>query len=400
MLNRRVAAFAAVCAAAVPPCAGAAEGLTLEAALARARQHAPRILSARARAAEALARLQQRPPLRDNPSLEVMAGARRGADARDLEAGLAQTLELGGRGRARRAADAAGRDREEAEALAVERAVLRQVRSAFARALHADALAGLAATQEHTAAALHHVAERRHAAGDVAALDVNVAASALSRARAEAKGAAAAQRAALGELRVLLDVPLDEPLSLDGALGDDPVVDAGPPDLGHRPEVLALQAALAEAEAELRLGRGQAWPDVTPAIRYEREQGDRVFWAGLTVSLPVFDRGQQLRATAGARAARLRAERDALLRALAVERQTALAVHELRRAAVAELGANAERLADNEHLAGRSYEVGQIGLAELLLVRRETADARRQWLSSLLELAQARAEVESMGGTR
>jgi hypothetical protein len=39
-------------------------------------------------------------------------------------------------------------------------------------------------------------------------------------------------------------------------------------------------------------------------------------------------------------------------------------------------------------------------LAELLVVRRETADARRQWLDSLLDLAQARADVDSLGGSR
>ena len=81
--------------------------------------------------------------------------------------------------------------------------------------------------------------------------------------------------------------------------------------------------------------------------------------------------------------------------------QTALELYELRRLAAGELEANASRLADNESLARRSYEVGQIGLAELLLVRRETLDARRERLDSLLELARARADIESLqGGTQ
>jgi cobalt-zinc-cadmium efflux system outer membrane protein len=79
--------------------------------------------------------------------------------------------------------------------------------------------------------------------------------------------------------------------------------------------------------------------------------------------------------------------------------QAALAVHDLRLAAVRELAANADRLADNEALARRSYEVGQIGLTEFLLLRREGLDARRQWLASLLELAQARAELDSLAGS-
>ena len=85
---------------------------------------------------------------------------------------------------------------------------------------------------------------------------------------------------------------------------------------------------------------------------------------------------------------------------LQTQLETALAVHDLRAAAVRELADNADRLTENEALARRSYEVGQIGLAELLLVRRETADARRQWLDSQLELAQSRADLESLGGFR
>jgi cobalt-zinc-cadmium efflux system outer membrane protein len=165
-----------------------------------------------------------------------------------------------------------------------------------------------------------------------------------------------------------------------------------------RPEVQALQAQRHEAEAEARLGRGLAWPDVTPAVRYERDEGDHVLWAGVTVTLPLFDRGQQLGAVARARRDGLLLETEARTRALQGQVQGALALHELRLAAVAELAANAATLADSEALARRSYEVGQIGLGELLLVRRETAEARRLWLDSLLELAQARAELDAMSG--
>jgi cobalt-zinc-cadmium efflux system outer membrane protein len=143
-----------------------------------------------------------------------------------------------------------------------------------------------------------------------------------------------------------------------------------------------------------------AWPELTPSVRYERDQGDRVWWAGLSISLPALDRGQQLRATSQARIDRLRAEMASRRRVLEVQLATALAVHDLRADAVRALADNAGRLEENEALARRSYEVGQIGLGELLLVRRETVDARRQWLDRLLELAQARAELESLGGSR
>jgi hypothetical protein len=94
----------------------------------------------------------------------------------------------------------------------------------------------------------------------------------------------------------------------------------------------------------------------------------------------------------------LRGEAEARTRILQTQVQGALALHEMRLAAVKELAANADTLAESEGLARRSYEVGQIGLGELLLVRRETADARRQWLDSLLDLAQVRAELDSLAG--
>src|SRR6185503_11975389 len=238
---------------------------------------------------------------------------------------------------------------------------------------------------------------------DVADLEVNVAASGLARARAERKAAEAAQASGHGELRALLDIAPSEPLSLAGELAEPRSYDAARllAAIDQRPELRALEAQLREAEGEIRLGRGLAWPEITPGLRYERDQGDRVLWAGLSISLPVFDRGQQLRTTGQVRANRLRAEIEARKRLLRNQLQSALAVHDLRLAAANELTGNSGRLADNEALARRSYEVGQIGLAELLLLRRESSEARREWLDSLLELAQTRAELDSlMGGSR
>jgi cobalt-zinc-cadmium efflux system outer membrane protein len=374
--------------------------LTLESALAHARQKSPRIAAARARAAEAKARLGARPPLRDNPTLEGALGSRSEAPTNDFEVALSQTFELGGRGGARRRIEESALAHASAGADEVERVVLREVRSAFVRGLHAGQAQDLARSVETNAAELQRIAERRHASGDIAALELNVAASGLARARAELKSAEAAQAAAHGELRTLLGMAAEEPLTLAGRLEEggsfngDGILAA----VDRRPEIRALEAELREAEAETDLGKGQAWPDVTPAVRYERDEGDRVLWAGLTLTLPVFDRGQQLRATAAARVDRLRAELAALTRSLDAQVQSALRVHELRLAAVRELASNAERLADSEALTQRSYEVGQIGLAELLLLRRETIEARRQWLDSLLELAQARAELDSLSG--
>ena len=79
----------------------------------------------------------------------------------------------------------------------------------------------------------------------------------------------------------------------------------------QRPELRALEAGVQEAEADVRLGGTYSKPDYGFGVRYSREEGDQIVLGGVTVTLPVFSRGQELRAVGAARAARLRAELDA-----------------------------------------------------------------------------------------
>ena len=74
-------------------------------------------------------------------------------------------------------------------------------------------------------------------------------------------------------------------------------------------------------------------------------------------------------------------------------------MHDQRLAAVEELEASALPLLDeNESLARRSYEAGEMGLAELLLVRRETLDTRREYLDRLRAAAVAAVDVLASAG--
>jgi outer membrane protein TolC len=52
----------------------------------------------------------------------------------------------------------------------------------------------------------------------------------------------------------------------------------------------------------------------------------------------------------------------------------------------------------NDALARRSFEVGQISLPELLLVRSELVDARLEYLNRLLEVAEAAIEQDAAAG--
>ena len=55
-------------------------------------------------------------------------------------------------------------------------------------------------------------------------------------------------------------------------------------------------------------------------------------------------------------------------------------------------------LDENEALTSRSFEVGQLGLPDLLLIRREILDTRSQYLDALLEAALARVDLDASAG--
>jgi cobalt-zinc-cadmium efflux system outer membrane protein len=110
----------------------------------------------------------------------------------------------------------------------------------------------------------------------------------------------------------------------------------------------------------------------------------------------VFSKGQQLRAVGVARATRLRADLDASRARVRLEVRSAFETYSRRLAAVRVLETEAlPGLDENETLTTRSFEVGQLGLPELLLIRREILDTRSQYLDALLEAALARVDLDA-----
>ena len=92
----------------------------------------------------------------------------------------------------------------------------------------------------------------------------------------------------------------------------------------------------------------------------------------------------------------LRTELEAERRRIRIEVQTAFDAYDRRVQAVRVLQEQAlAGLDENETLTARSFEVGQLGLAELLLIRREILDTRFQYLDTLLEAALARIELHA-----
>lgn len=382
----------------------ARESLTLERALALARDRTPSVLAARARIEEARARLGAASLLlRNNPEVEAAAGRRDSSedDSEKVEVGILQNLDLGGRRSARIGIARAELASTAADSENALRQALRSVASSYFRAYQAQERVALASRAEGITSEILEIARRRYKAGDVAVLDVNLAQAALARDRADANAARATLAAAFGELRALLAFAPEQQLRLAGAPHLSRVFDLQ--DLlskaTDRPDIRALQSELDAANAEIRLGRANAWPEFGVGGRYEREEGDDVLLGAVRLTLPIFDRGQHLRAEASARARRLQLELDAARRDVRREVSTAFEVYLQQKAAAEELEKNALRvLEENESLSRESYEAGQISFAEFLLVRREILETRNDYLAHLLDTAIAAADLEASAG--
>lgn len=378
--------------------------LTLRDALERARQSAV-IAAADAGVAAAEANLRAESRLfHDNPDLEIDAGPRRSPARTSMQhtESIEQALAIGGRRGARIARARADLAASTAERDVLVQEYLRDVALTYIDAADAGARVRLAQENEAVARELLHIAERRYAAGDIPILDVNVAKAALSQARSDLLLAEGAEERALASLKARLGMPrtallTTPPDSVSGipALELSQLVERA----ATNPEVRRLEAAVRQAEADLRVARAMSWPDLAIRAEESKEEESRILLGGVRVSLPVFNRGQGERATATAQLHHAQLELDIARRNAVADVSGVYGQYLRQRAAADELRLNAiPLLADNIHLTERSYEVGEIDLADVLTLRREALDVRTRYLDRLRDSAQTAIDLESRAG--
>jgi cobalt-zinc-cadmium efflux system outer membrane protein len=166
-----------------------------------------------------------------------------------------------------------------------------------------------------------------------------------------------------------------------------------------RPELAVLDAALREAESEIRLGATFAKPEYGFGVRYAREEGDHIVLGAFKVALPAFSKGQELKAVGSARAARIRAQMEMTKTQLQIEVRSAFEVLSQRVSAIRVVETDLmPELEETVSLTTRGFEAGQLGVTDLLLIRREILEARFQYLDALLEAALARIELDASAG--
>lgn len=387
--------------------------LTLDEALALAEAANPtlRLKLAELSAAEGQS-ADARAWLYNNPQLSVGQTRRSvpsaGGSERQSEwgAGLSQTFEVAGQPGYRREAAGAALSALRLEIADTRRRMRSDVADRHVRVLalqqRAETEAQALKLFDDTATAV----QRRRQAGEDTRLDANVSRVEAERARNQLAQIQEQLLEARSELATQLQLA---PGSLPQAVGDlsapraaytlETLLAA----VDSQPRLGALAAREGSAAARLRLEQASKYPDVTVGVNVGREgpayARERLTTLSVSVPLPLFKRnsagiGQAQTELTRVQTERQAAQRDARAGVSGLWLRLASLDERIRRLQQSVLPA----LEDNQQLSLKSQRAGQIGLLELIVVSRQTLDARRDLIDALADYQSTRIALELMAG--
>lgn len=363
--------------------------------------------------------------LRPNPGLDVTVSSGRplGSPGEGgIDVGYAHTIELGGK-RARRI-DVAQVGVDVAELLVAdrERLLRADIRTRYAEALAAarnvSTLGELLELNQRSArVAILRVSEGEGAPLEQRLLEVEVGRIVADRALA----AGAAERAFLA-LKVAAGIPPAEPLTLHGELTTPGVAitldEAIERALAQRPDLRAMRAEEARAEAELRLARAERVPDVIGVVRYGHDSSgfeqfgttasggivplrdtDHILTAGVSIPLPFANRNQGAIEAASARLRAAALRREFVEQSARADVRAAYAQYVGARQAVEAFDRQViQQVQETVNTIRTSYELGESPLLDLVQEQRRLVDTQKAFTDVLKQLYVARALLDAAVG--
>jgi cobalt-zinc-cadmium efflux system outer membrane protein len=388
--------------------AGAGDVLTLETALARARDASPTLRAAAAELRAAQGRRTQAGLLPTNPVVSTDLGRHTAPSEEQIDRGvsLAQEIEVGGQ----RGLRVAGADhdvkRAEYNLAEARRTVEGEVRRALATLVAATRRTRLAADGTTLARRLAETAAKRARAGDLGTLDVRLAEIAVAQAEQARAQAETARDEAENHLAAVIGAEPAEvvvagndegPASLPNASESALVEHA----LAVRPDLAAAREERAQRESQAALAHRRGWiPNPTLRGFYRQELlNEQIAGGEISVPLPIWNREQGVEIELRAQASRATAEVERLQRE--VPRQVHLALVRLRAATEAWT-----RYRDNALPAARSasdllqhqLEAGYVGVPDLLVQRDRLLQVESAAITTWLEMRDADAGLIEAGG--
>lgn len=382
--------------------------LTLDGAIRLALEGNPELRAADSRINSAAGRAYQS-RLWPNPDLELSAaewptGGRGFSDAQKL-VGVSQTVPFPGKKKFDTTIGKLGVRVSEAEFRLRRVELVREVKTAFFEVLAAGRLVEVSRELVEVAKSSATTARKRVEAGAAADQEQLRAEIPLEEARTELAGFEREQEIARQKLALLLGRPDLSAVPVSGALaetGNLSLLKDGPAHwLARHPSVLAAQASMERAEAEVRRAGLEPYPDVKLGAAGGQDAGGAgsIVQFTLSVPVPIFDRSkgkkQEARANVSVAEAELASVEQQLLRDWRMASQRL-------RTSVEQVANYRERILPKANealrLVQRGFEEGKFGFIDLLDTQRTTAEVRLAYQTKLLELNIAEADLDALIG--
>jgi len=377
------------------------QALTLDQALALARQNRPAVRSAELRVEQA--RFSRKSLVAPQPlRLDLQATSHRGLYGNDDDLALSQAIDLFGRRRANRSLGDAQTQLAEASFRQTVGEVQGDVVDRFAETVAANQFVQTATAQLELAQRLLDATKKRAEGGAVPPIQVKRVNLEVQRARQTLLLRQSAQTAARRRLAGALGVPTEQVSVADFATV--PVVPVDLPTLARqRADLLQISAQFAIAQANVAVSQVQFRPDFEISARTSPYSYGPNQPAGLraTLSIPVFDYGRRKNDVKSGQAA-AEAERKALADASARAQAELDAVNvELAAATEQRVGFDT-LLTDTRELVRVSefgYREGATTLLEVLEANRSLREVEESLVEARLRVAQAQAAYLRTTGT-
>jgi cobalt-zinc-cadmium efflux system outer membrane protein len=379
------------------------------------------LIAARQRLAIAEGRLLQA-GLVPNPTLEAEYGSARflgGSGESELDVGISQVFETGGKRRKRVAVARLELAQVRAEVMALERRFAAEIRAAYARAVAAgkqlDVLEQLIAASDE----LVRITNERLKEGDVAPLDLNLVRVETDRLRAQVIRIRAELEGEIISLRALAGYEITDPLRLAPLPARPPRLDLSLTEavetaLRQRADLQAARLGEELGSARISLARSQATPNVTGSVHYTREKGitdlpemlggpigqtDNFLRFGVAIDLPIFNKNQGEIASAVGERAQAQRQREFL--EATIKRDVALAYRRYRAAAEAVVLYATQiipRSEENLKSVRAAYGLGEFSIFDVINEQRRLIESETGYNEALRDYYSALAELESALG--
>lgn len=398
------AALLFVCVTAQPVLAQG-PALTLSGAVTKALAQAPHVQGADAalRAADANVQLSG---LRPNPTLSVEAenvmgsGRYAGFGGGEKTIAFSLPLELGGKRQARVRVAQAERAAAGIGTRTAQADLTLQVTEAFISLAASERQAQIAKGNHELAERTHHAARERVRAGKASPIEEQRAD--VLRINAEVRLGKATRAVELARSTIARVTAVSQPVTIvspwfERIDGNDLVAPTG-----QGLAIAAADADVAAASARSDVARRERVPDVTltAGMRRYGDTSDKAAVLGLSVPLPLFNRGAAVVARSQAEYDRAVAARRAV--GLEFEQAIAQADAEVADALAAARAANGPALAAAEEaarIARIGYREGKFPQLELIEAERSLAETRETSVEALTALHTARARLARLQGS-